>query len=252
MLLVQSRSWLLVCVERCSATKWKGSSTTRTGRRASVRAMLGKASSSTTGPARPVLTQRSSSGRSLESLLEPLVSESSSTRSLSSGLRSVRPSWLAEQLSVAWTHFDSSFLFKLNVDHLIWLRLFPQFVMELKFSEAAKGAKKELDVNIDDACPRCDGGGSEPGTRVSHCHYCNGTGMVSGSLRGQGGGLRLDWRQEQEQSLSQTLLSGFTSHSNLRQVSTKVLLTHQEQGTQQVCDWLASKVPLNVRLKFTQ
>lgn len=66
----------------------------------------------------------------------------------------------------------------------------PQFVMELTFSEAAKGANKELSVNIDDTCPRCDGSGSEPGTRVSHCHYCNGTGMVSGNPTGQSGGLR--------------------------------------------------------------
>lgn len=51
--------------------------------------------------------------------------------------------------------------------------------MELTFAEAAKGANKELSVNMDDACPRCDGKGSEPGTKVSHCHYCNGTGMVS-------------------------------------------------------------------------
>ncbi len=58
----------------------------------------------------------------------------------------------------------------------------PQFVMELTFSEAAKGVNKELSVNIDDTCPRCDGHGSEPGTRVSHCHYCNGTGMVSFTL----------------------------------------------------------------------
>lgn len=50
--------------------------------------------------------------------------------------------------------------------------------MELTFSEAAKGANKELSVNIDDTCPRCNGGGSEPGTKVSQCHYCNGTGMV--------------------------------------------------------------------------
>lgn len=57
--------------------------------------------------------------------------------------------------------------------------------MELTFSEAAKGANKELSVNIDDTCPRCDGSGSEPGTRVSHCHYCNGTGMVSGNPAGQ-------------------------------------------------------------------
>lgn len=51
--------------------------------------------------------------------------------------------------------------------------------MELTFSEAAKGANKELNVNIDDTCPRCNGDGSEPGTKVSQCHYCGGTGMVS-------------------------------------------------------------------------
>uniref|UniRef100_A0A3Q4MHA7 DnaJ heat shock protein family (Hsp40) member A3b n=1 Tax=Neolamprologus brichardi TaxID=32507 RepID=A0A3Q4MHA7_NEOBR len=55
----------------------------------------------------------------------------------------------------------------------------PEFVMELTFSEAAKGVNKELSVNIDDTCQRCDGRGNEPGTKVSHCHYCNGTGMES-------------------------------------------------------------------------
>ncbi|XP_032397191.1 dnaJ homolog subfamily A member 3, mitochondrial isoform X1 [Etheostoma spectabile] len=55
----------------------------------------------------------------------------------------------------------------------------PEFVMELTFTEAAKGANKELSVSIDDACPRCDGRGNEPGTKVSQCHYCNGTGMES-------------------------------------------------------------------------
>ncbi|XP_061627895.1 dnaJ homolog subfamily A member 3, mitochondrial-like isoform X2 [Phyllopteryx taeniolatus] len=55
----------------------------------------------------------------------------------------------------------------------------PEFVMELTFAEAAKGVDKQLSVNLEDACPRCDGKGSEPGTKVSHCHYCNGTGMES-------------------------------------------------------------------------
>ncbi|XP_041840157.1 dnaJ homolog subfamily A member 3, mitochondrial-like isoform X2 [Melanotaenia boesemani] len=55
----------------------------------------------------------------------------------------------------------------------------PEYVMELTFSEAAKGANKDLSINIDDNCPRCDGKGNEPGTRVSQCHYCNGTGMES-------------------------------------------------------------------------
>nr|XP_046228553.1 dnaJ homolog subfamily A member 3, mitochondrial-like isoform X2 [Scatophagus argus] len=55
----------------------------------------------------------------------------------------------------------------------------PEYVMDLAFLEAAKGVNKELNVNIDDDCPRCNGKGSEPGTKVSHCHYCNGTGMES-------------------------------------------------------------------------
>ncbi|XP_035993274.1 dnaJ homolog subfamily A member 3, mitochondrial isoform X2 [Fundulus heteroclitus] len=55
----------------------------------------------------------------------------------------------------------------------------PEYVMELTFSEAAKGASKQLSVNLDENCPRCAGRGNEPGTRVSQCHYCNGTGMES-------------------------------------------------------------------------
>ncbi|XP_048103069.1 dnaJ heat shock protein family (Hsp40) member A3b isoform X1 [Alosa alosa] len=55
----------------------------------------------------------------------------------------------------------------------------PEFVMDLTFTQAAKGVNKEITVNIEDTCPRCDGKGSEPGTKVQHCHYCNGTGMES-------------------------------------------------------------------------
>ncbi|XP_036798231.1 dnaJ homolog subfamily A member 3, mitochondrial isoform X1 [Oncorhynchus mykiss] len=55
----------------------------------------------------------------------------------------------------------------------------PEFVMELTFTQAAKGVNKEMTVNLDGACQRCDGKGSEPGTKVQHCHYCNGTGMES-------------------------------------------------------------------------
>uniref|UniRef100_A0A8C4Z8Q2 DnaJ homolog subfamily A member 3, mitochondrial-like n=1 Tax=Gadus morhua TaxID=8049 RepID=A0A8C4Z8Q2_GADMO len=53
----------------------------------------------------------------------------------------------------------------------------PEFVMELTFAQAAKGVIKEMTVNIDDACQRCEGKGSEPGTKVSKCNYCSGTGM---------------------------------------------------------------------------
>lgn len=50
--------------------------------------------------------------------------------------------------------------------------------MELTFTQAAKGVNKEVSINVDAACQRCDGKGQEPGTKVQHCHNCNGSGMV--------------------------------------------------------------------------
>lgn len=51
--------------------------------------------------------------------------------------------------------------------------------MELTFNQAAKGVNKEFTVNMTDTCERCDGKGNEPGTKLQHCHYCGGSGMVS-------------------------------------------------------------------------
>lgn len=53
-----------------------------------------------------------------------------------------------------------------------------QYIMELTFTQAAKGVNKEMSINTEAACQRCDGKGHEPGTKVQHCHYCNGSGMV--------------------------------------------------------------------------
>uniref|UniRef100_A0A8C7VAY8 DnaJ homolog subfamily A member 3, mitochondrial n=1 Tax=Oncorhynchus mykiss TaxID=8022 RepID=A0A8C7VAY8_ONCMY len=52
-----------------------------------------------------------------------------------------------------------------------------EFIMELTFTQAAKGVNKEMAFNTEASCQRCDGKGSEPGTKVVHCHYCNGSGM---------------------------------------------------------------------------
>uniref|UniRef100_UPI00358EF829 dnaJ homolog subfamily A member 3, mitochondrial-like isoform X2 n=1 Tax=Myxine glutinosa TaxID=7769 RepID=UPI00358EF829 len=52
-----------------------------------------------------------------------------------------------------------------------------EYVMELTFTQAAKGVNKEINIKLDDACPRCGGQGNEPGTRLKRCNYCNGTGM---------------------------------------------------------------------------
>ncbi|TRY97823.1 hypothetical protein DNTS_014957, partial [Danionella cerebrum] len=55
----------------------------------------------------------------------------------------------------------------------------PQFVMELTFMEAAKGANKQMNFQIDLECTRCRGKGYEPGTKVGSCYYCHGTGLES-------------------------------------------------------------------------
>uniref|UniRef100_A0A8C5QYU8 DnaJ homolog subfamily A member 3, mitochondrial n=1 Tax=Leptobrachium leishanense TaxID=445787 RepID=A0A8C5QYU8_9ANUR len=52
-----------------------------------------------------------------------------------------------------------------------------EYIMDLTFIQAAKGVNKEIIVNITDTCERCNGKGNEPGTKLQHCHYCNGTGM---------------------------------------------------------------------------
>uniref|UniRef100_A0A8B9KF87 DnaJ homolog subfamily A member 3, mitochondrial n=1 Tax=Astyanax mexicanus TaxID=7994 RepID=A0A8B9KF87_ASTMX len=52
-----------------------------------------------------------------------------------------------------------------------------EYVMELTFTQAAKGVNKEITVNIDGTCQRCDGKGHEPGSKIQHCHQCNGSGM---------------------------------------------------------------------------
>ncbi|KAL7861035.1 hypothetical protein AOLI_G00173840 [Acnodon oligacanthus] len=52
-----------------------------------------------------------------------------------------------------------------------------EYVMELTFTQAAKGVNKEITVNVDGTCQRCDGKGHEPGSKIQHCHQCNGTGM---------------------------------------------------------------------------
>ncbi|XP_040295390.1 dnaJ homolog subfamily A member 3, mitochondrial isoform X1 [Bufo bufo] len=52
-----------------------------------------------------------------------------------------------------------------------------EYIMDLTFNQAAKGVNKEMSFSITDTCERCHGKGNEPGTKLQHCHYCNGTGM---------------------------------------------------------------------------
>ncbi|CAL8274271.1 unnamed protein product [Lota lota] len=52
-----------------------------------------------------------------------------------------------------------------------------EYIMELTFTQAAKGVNKEITVNMEASCQRCKGQGYEPGTKVQHCQHCNGSGM---------------------------------------------------------------------------
>ncbi|OON19764.1 putative chaperone protein DnaJ [Opisthorchis viverrini] len=48
--------------------------------------------------------------------------------------------------------------------------------VNLTFEQAARGANKEIAVNMPVACSRCGGSRAEPGTGTSTCPNCNGTG----------------------------------------------------------------------------
>lgn len=49
--------------------------------------------------------------------------------------------------------------------------------MNLTFSQAARGVNKDINVNVVDTCPKCQGTRCELGTKPAKCQYCNGTGM---------------------------------------------------------------------------
>lgn len=53
-----------------------------------------------------------------------------------------------------------------------------QVRLDLKFLEAARGTNKTISLKLMDTCSTCNGQGNEPGTKVSRCGYCGGSGMV--------------------------------------------------------------------------
>ncbi len=54
---------------------------------------------------------------------------------------------------------------------------------EITLTEAAFGAKLELDLDLVSVCDRCEGSGAEPGTAISTCPTCGGSGEVSQVVR---------------------------------------------------------------------
>lgn len=52
-----------------------------------------------------------------------------------------------------------------------------QIILNLTFSQAARGIVKEAVINVVDKCPKCKGTRSMPGTKAGRCTWCNGSGM---------------------------------------------------------------------------
>ncbi|CAG9571786.1 unnamed protein product [Danaus chrysippus] len=52
-----------------------------------------------------------------------------------------------------------------------------EIIVNLKFTEAARGVNKDVNLNVVDTCPKCQGSRCELGTKAIKCTYCNGTGM---------------------------------------------------------------------------
>lgn len=124
---------------------------------------------SSTGQDKPAASiRRSSSARSLGNSLAA-AALGTSTPSLISRRRLVESAVVHVSF---WMQVES-----LNDPWLVLL-LLSQYIMELTFTQAAKGVNKEIGLNLEAACQRCDGKGHEPGTKVQHCHHCNGSGMV--------------------------------------------------------------------------
>ncbi len=53
-----------------------------------------------------------------------------------------------------------------------------RYDLEISFEEAALGCEKEISVTKPDACDKCNGSGSEPGSKTRTCATCNGRGQV--------------------------------------------------------------------------
>ncbi len=58
-----------------------------------------------------------------------------------------------------------------------------QIGIEIELREAVFGVKKELRISKKSLCSHCSASGAEPGTKVSECSACKGTGQVIGAKR---------------------------------------------------------------------
>jgi molecular chaperone DnaJ len=59
-----------------------------------------------------------------------------------------------------------------------------EYVVDIPFEKAALGGKVTIDVPITEECATCGGSGAEPGTELSVCRECEGSGTVSFGQQG--------------------------------------------------------------------
>ncbi|NUQ37828.1 MAG: molecular chaperone DnaJ [Caldilineales bacterium] len=53
-----------------------------------------------------------------------------------------------------------------------------RYNLTIEFEEAVLGAERDIEITRQEACPRCEGSGAEPGTSPMRCPTCNGAGEV--------------------------------------------------------------------------
>lgn len=56
-----------------------------------------------------------------------------------------------------------------------------RYDLELDFSEAVYGCKKDIEYRRNDVCPSCNGSGGAPGSSTKTCGTCNGMGQIRSS-----------------------------------------------------------------------
>ena len=55
--------------------------------------------------------------------------------------------------------------------------------VEISLEDASTGIEKEIEIYISSICPRCNGSGAEPGSKINICKTCGGTGQIKKERR---------------------------------------------------------------------
>ena len=50
--------------------------------------------------------------------------------------------------------------------------------IEISLEDASTGVEREVEIYVSSVCPKCGGSGAEPGSKISTCKTCGGTGQI--------------------------------------------------------------------------